>query len=110
MNVTVDVSDPEELQPLADWLDGVAAIRTERQTISSPAVEERGDTALGLTDVLVALGSSSVLITLIQTIPAFLQSRRQSVTVTITRRGRTVELTAENVPDAESLVKRMLEE
>ncbi|MBU7596410.1 hypothetical protein JGS22_001825 [Streptomyces sp. P38-E01] len=92
--VALTVSAPGEVGPLYRRLRGLPDLTVVRQR-ARPAAGE-----LGVAEVLQLLvPSSAVLAVAIRTLPAFIRSRRSSVTVTMTRGDETVTVTGTNLHD-----------
>jgi hypothetical protein len=98
ISVQFSVSDPAELTSLSQWLAGDGQARIERTS----AVPARGE--LGIVDVLTAVGSSGAVVAAIKVLPAFIQSRRPSLRIEATVKGKPFVLDAKN---ADEQVKRM---
>jgi hypothetical protein len=97
-------SDPGELPRLREWLRGQGGAEVSYRP-SAPAVGE-----LGASDVLTVLAGSSVLATVIKTLPDFLRSRRSGLRIHVTVGEKKVELDATNVDDALRIVERLLDD
>ncbi|MFI6820333.1 hypothetical protein ACIBJE_05185 [Micromonospora sp. NPDC050187] len=94
------VSEPADVGPLFRRLSAVPDTTVVRKR-SGPGTGE-----LGVSEVLQLLvPSSAVLAVVIRTLPAFIRSRRSSVTVTVNRKDRTVTITGSNVPDLEKIIE-----
>lgn len=98
------MSDPGELRSLRDHLRRVPGVDVE-QTPGSP-----GEGELGVWDVLqvTAVGSGALAVA-VRTLPAFIRSRRSTVTVTVRTAGKTVTVTASNTDEAMSIVEKALD-
>lgn len=92
----VTVSEPAGAGPLFRRLSTIPDATVTRHR-SSPE-----DGKLGITETLhLLVPSAAVLTVVIRTLPAFIRSRRSSVSVTITRGDRSVTFEGENLPDPE---------
>ncbi|TXL86651.1 hypothetical protein [Streptomyces sp. IB2014 016-6] len=96
--VVLTVSEPGDVGPLFRRLSTVPdAIVTRRR--SAP---DEGE--LGVIEMLQLLvPSSAVLVVAIRTLPAFIRSRRSSVTVTVTRGEQSVTVTGDNLDDPQKV-------
>ncbi|MGV4891375.1 effector-associated constant component EACC1 [Streptomyces viridosporus] len=92
--VVLTVSEQADVGPLFRRLGTVPEATVTRRR-SGP---DEGE--LGVVEVLQLLVPSAAVLTVaIRTLPAFIRSRRSSVTVTLTRGDRSVTLTGENLDD-----------
>lgn len=98
--VVLTVSEPADVGPLFRRLSTVPDVTVTRKR-SGPGAGQ-----LGVAEVLQLLvPSSAVLAVVIRTLPAFVRSRRSSVTVKLTRKDRTVTITGSNVPDPQKIIE-----
>lgn len=98
--VVLTVSEPADVGPLYRRLSTVPDATVTRRR-SGP-----GDGELGIVEVLQLLvPSATVLVVAIRTLPVFIRSRRSSVTVTITRKDRSVTVTGENLDDPQKVLE-----
>ncbi|MFH9688640.1 hypothetical protein ACH4RG_07475 [Streptomyces sp. NPDC021019] len=106
--VVLTLSEPAGVGPLSRRLDAVPGAVVTRQR-SRPGAGE-----LGAAEVIQLLvPSSAVLAVAIRTLPAFIRSRRSSVTVKLTRGDRTVTLSGGNLDDPQKvfeIVERLLDD
>jgi len=100
ISVEFCTSDPAELGSLSQWLEGGGHARVER-TSAAPAQGE-----LGIADILMAVGSSGAVVAAIKVLPEFIRSRRPSLRIEATVRGKHFVLDAKN---ADEQVKLMAE-
>ncbi|MGT2527025.1 effector-associated constant component EACC1 [Streptomyces nojiriensis] len=100
----VSVSDPSELRSLREHLRQVPGVDVGQ----APGIPGEGE--LGVWDVLqlTAVGSGALAVA-VRTLPAFIRSRRSSVTVTVKTAGKTVTVTAQNVDEAMPIVEKALD-
>ncbi|CRK57614.1 hypothetical protein [Alloactinosynnema sp. L-07] len=102
--VVVSVSDPAELRSLRDHLRRVPDLDLV-QVPGVPAVGEQG-----VWDVLqLSAASGGVLVVAVRTLPAFIKSRRSSVSITVKTGDKTITLTADNVADVLPVVEKALD-
>ncbi|MEU0979276.1 effector-associated constant component EACC1 [Streptomyces griseus] len=104
--IVVTVSEPAGVGPLSRRLGAIPGADVTRQR-SRPGAGE-----LGAAEVIQLLvPSSAVLAVAIRTLPAFIKSRRSSVTVKLTREDRTVTISGGNLDDPQrvlEIVERLL--
>ncbi|MGE7386592.1 effector-associated constant component EACC1 [Streptomyces sp. NPDC004126] len=100
----VSVSDPGELRSLREHLRLVPGV----DVVQAPGSPGEGE--LGVWDVLqvTAVGSGALAVA-VRTLPAFIRSRRSTVTVTVKTAGKTVTVTAANTDEAMAIVERALD-
>lgn len=96
--VVLTVSEQADVGPLFRRLSTVPdATVTRRRSGPSPG-------ELGVAETLqLFVPSAAVLTVAIRTLPAFIRSRRSSVTVTLTRGDRSVTVTGENLDDPQKV-------
>jgi hypothetical protein len=104
-SIQVSVSDPAEIAALHERLRQVSDVRVSR-TAGQAGPGEQG----AAIDVLTAIGSSSGLVALIRTIPAYLRARRSGISVHTTVKGKDFTLTVGNVDDVMPIIERLLNE
>ncbi|WP_243787699.1 effector-associated constant component EACC1 [Saccharopolyspora gloriosae] len=98
--VIVTLSEPADTGPLFRRLRTVPGTTVTRER-SGP-----GHGELGVVEALQLLvPSATVLAIAIRTLPVFIMSRRSSVTVTLTRKDRSVTVTAENLDDPHTVLQ-----
>ncbi|MET8922705.1 hypothetical protein ABZW26_09895 [Streptomyces sp. NPDC004623] len=98
--VVLSVSEPADVGPLYRRLSPLAGLEVSRVR-SGP-----GEGQLGVVEVLQLLVPSAAVLTVaIRTLPAFIKSRRSSVTVTLTRGKRSVTVTVENSDDPQTILE-----
>lgn len=106
--VVLTLSEPAGVGPLSRRLGAVPGAVVTRKR-SRPGAGE-----LGAAEVIQLLvPSSAVLAVAIRTLPAFIRSRRSSVTVKLTRGDRTVTLSGGNLDDPQKvfeIVERLLDD
>ncbi|TDC63150.1 hypothetical protein E1283_32890 [Streptomyces hainanensis] len=96
----VTVSEPAGVGPLFRRLGTIPDVAVTRHR-SGPQ-----DGELGVAETLrLLVPSAAVLTVVIRTLPAFIRSRRSSVSVTITRGDRSVTFDGENLPDPEKALE-----
>lgn len=98
--VVLTVSEPAD----------VGALYRRLRTVHDATVTRRrsgpDEGELGVVEVLQLLVPSAAVLTVaIRTLPAFIKSRRSSVTVTLTRGKRSVTVTVENSDDPEAVLE-----
>jgi hypothetical protein len=92
----VTVSEPADAGPLFRRLGTVPEVTVTRDR----GRPQEGE--LGVAETLhLLVPSAAVLTVVVRTVPAFIRSRRSSVTVTLTRGDRSVTFDGKNLPDAE---------
>jgi hypothetical protein len=99
------VSDPSQLRSLEHLL-GLAgpSVRVLRAP-GSPGPSEQG-----AVDVLVVLASSSGVVAAIKVLPEFLRSRKASLSITMTVKGKPFSITAANVDEVMPILERLLDD
>lgn len=106
MAIELTISDPSQISFLAGYLSLASA---EAVVTRSPGQTNRGE--LGTLDVLTVIADSGVLIAMVNSLPAFLGSRKPGVSVTVkTRDGNNIVVTAANGDEAASILDRILDE
>jgi hypothetical protein len=99
----LSVSDYSQLGPLVDYLRlAVPEVRVSR----SPGRTGRGEQ--GALDVLMIAADSSVLVALVNVLPAFLRSRKAGLSVTVTANGKKLTVTADNAEEVLPVLDRFL--
>jgi hypothetical protein len=103
----LSVSDYAQLGSLADYLH---LALPDVQVTRNPGLPGRSEQ--GALDVLMIAADSSVLVAVVQVLPQFLRSRKPSVTVTVTVKGKRKQLTvtAKDARDAAVVVREFLDE
>jgi hypothetical protein len=100
----LSVSDYSQLGPLADYLRlAVPGVRLARSP-GRPAPGEQG--AL---DVLTLVADSSVLVAIVNVLPAFLKSRKSALSVTMTVNGKKLTVTGDNAEEVVRVLDRFLD-
>ncbi|OLF04784.1 hypothetical protein BLA60_39315 [Actinophytocola xinjiangensis] len=97
---TVTVSELADVGPLFRRLTTIPEATVTRQH-ARPEDDELG----GAEVLQLLVPSAAVLSLVIRTLPAFIRSRRSSVTVTITRGDRSVTVDGTNLPDPEEVLE-----
>jgi Effector Associated Constant Component 1 len=98
-SLELSVSDQSEFTALREWLDRVPDIRVTQVS------GEPGTGRQGAVDVLTILaGSGGALTVAITTLPAFIRSRRGSLTITLREGKRELVIRAENISDAKDIL------
>lgn len=93
------------LRSLLDWLHHEDELRG--RAVLERAAPRSGEMG-GLVDALVvALGSGGAGAALAQSLSTWLRQRRSDIKITITSDGRTLELDAQRVPDAQALIREV---
>jgi hypothetical protein len=92
------VSDPAELGSLEEWLSWNQDLTVTRAT------GEPGPGELGAHDVLTILASSSALIAMIKTLPAFIRSRRSNIHIEMTVKGDRRVIDASNIDNIQPVI------
>ncbi|MFJ1767990.1 hypothetical protein ACIOD2_47275 [Amycolatopsis sp. NPDC088138] len=109
--LSIDGDDPVDgLESLADWLRAEPELRGRITRV--PAAPKPGELG-GAEDILIAaVGGGGALSVLFASLKGFLaQPRRSDIRIIVKGpRGRQVDLDAKNVPDAEALVRLVLEQ
>ncbi|MEW9509913.1 MULTISPECIES: effector-associated constant component EACC1 [Streptomyces] len=96
----VTVSEPASVGPLFRRLSTIPDATVNRHR-SGPE-----DGKLGVAETLhLLVPSAAVLTVVIRTLPAFIRSRRSSVSVTITRGDRSVTFDGKNLPNPEKAIE-----
>jgi hypothetical protein len=100
----LSISDYPQLGPLADYLRlAVPGLRLARRP-GRPAPGEQG--AL---DVLTLAADSSVLVAIVNVLPAFLKSRKLALSVTVTVNGKKLTVTGDNAEEVIRVLDRFLD-
>ena len=109
MNVEIRVIRGDEIRELVSL---VAWLRRERdlQGVVHPVPRAVGEEELGgsFEMISVALGAGGFGVALAQSLSTWLANRRSDVKITVTTPGRTVELDAQRVADAQALLRDVL--
>jgi hypothetical protein len=103
----LSVSDHAQLGSLAEYLHlAVPDVRVTR------SVGRAGRGEQGALDVLMIAADSSVLVAVVKVLPEFLRSRKRGVTVTVTVKGKTRQLTvtAEDAGDVRPVIEKFFDE
>jgi hypothetical protein len=101
----LSVSDYSQLNSLVEYLRlALPGVRVMR----SPGHPEPGEQ--GALDVLMIAADSSVLVAVVNVLPAFLRSRKAGVSVTVTVKGRKLTVTAENAEEVLPVLDRFLDD
>lgn len=109
MDVWLRVAGPDEI---GDTVSLIAWLRNERDLQGAVRVVPRlaadGEMGGAFEMLSVALGSGGAGVALAHSLSIWIAGRRADVKLTVTARGRTVELDARRVPDAQSLIREVL--
>jgi hypothetical protein len=103
----LSVSDYAQLGSLAEYLHlAVPDVRVTRSAGRAGSGEQ------GALDVLMIAADSSVLVAVVNVLPQFLRSRKPSVTVTVTVKGkrRQLTVTAQDPADARTAIEKFFDE
>jgi Effector Associated Constant Component 1 len=100
----LSVSDYSQLGSLADYLRLTAPDARLTRSPGQPGPGEQG--AL---DVLMILADSSVLAAAIKMLPEFLRSRKTSMSITVTAKGKRLTITAANADEMMPVIDRFLD-
>jgi len=103
-SIQLSVSDHSEIGALYNRLRQVPDLEVLR-TSGQP-----GSGQQGVLDWLTVLGSSSMLVAAVRTIPAYLRARRSGISVKTTIKGKDFILTLDNVQDVMPLVERLIQD
>ena len=109
LRLRVDGDDSgEELDSLRRWMSREETLRGRVELDRRPG---RPDEMGVLGDALIAaVGSGGLLSVLVQSVQAWLETRRSDVTLEVTLPdGRIVKATATNMPDAAKVIERVLQ-
>ena len=99
---------PTSYHELADWLTGNRVFRGRVNRVTAPPAD--GQLGGGVVDVLeVALGSGGAGVVLAQSLAVWLRARRADITITVTRGGKKVVVSARRVSDPEALLREVLD-
>ena len=99
----LSVSDYSQFSSLVDYLRlAVPEARLSRRS-GRPGFAEQG--AL---DVITVAADSSVLVALVNVLPAFLRSRKANLSVTVTAKGKKLTVTADNAEEVIPVLDRFL--
>ncbi len=99
---------PTSYHELADWLTGNRELRGRVTRITAPPVD--GQLGGGVVEVLeVALGSGGAAMVLAQSLAVWLRTRRADITITVTRAGKQVAVSARRVSDPEAVLREVLD-
>ena len=100
----LSVSDYSELDSLEDYLGlAVPGVRVTRSLGRAAPGEQ------GALDALMIAADSSVLVAVVNVLPTFLRSRRKSVSVTVTAKGKKLTVTADNAEEVLPVLDRFLD-
>jgi len=100
----LSVSDYSQLNSLVDYLRlAVPGVQVTR----SPGSPGRGEQ--GALDVLMIAADSSVLVAVVNVLPAFPRSRKAGLSVTVTAKGKKLTVTAENAEEMLPVLDRFLD-
>jgi membrane-associated two-gene conflict system component 1 (EACC1) len=102
--IELEVSDPAQLSPLRDWM------RAQPDVVVGLAARGPGPHELGVGDVVTVLASSGGVVAAIKTLPEFIRSRRRSIRIEATIRGRRFTLETTNVDDVIPIMERLLDD
>jgi hypothetical protein len=101
----LSVSDYSQLDSLADYVRlAVPGVWMTRR----PGRPGGGE--LGALDVLTMVADSTVLVAVVNTLPTFLRSRKPSLSITVTAKGRKLTVTAENAEQVLPVLDRFLDD
>lgn len=99
----LSVSDYAQLGSLANYLRLAApGVRVTR----SPGHPQPGEQ--GALDVLMIAADSSVLVAVVKVLPEFLRSRKASMSVALTVKGKRLTVTADNTEEILAVIDRFL--
>jgi hypothetical protein len=101
----LSVSDYSQLDSLADYVR--LAVPEVQMTRSSG---RPGGGELGALDVLTMAADSTVLVAVVNALPAFLRSRKPSLSITVTAKGRKLTVTADNAEEVLPVLDRFLDD
>jgi hypothetical protein len=101
-SIELSVSDHSEIGALYSRLRELPDVEVLR-TSGQPGPGEQG-----VLDWLTVLGSSSMLVAAVRTIPDYLRARRSGISVKTTIKGKDFTLTLDNVEDVMPLVERLI--
>ena len=101
-NIEFILSDYAEIASLQEWLSSTPQVHVLRRVGSSRVGEQ------GALDVLAVVAGSSGLVAAFRMIPEFLKSRRTSLSITTTVKGRQFTMRASNVADVIPILERLL--
>ena len=105
MAAELSVSDYSQLDSLADYLQlSVLGVQVTR----NPGHPGRGEQ--GALDALMVAADSSVLVAVVNVLPAFLRSRKAGLSVTVTAKGKKLTVTAENAEEVLPVLDRFLDD
>jgi hypothetical protein len=101
----LSVSDYSQLGPLADYLRlALPGLRMAR----SPGRPVPGEQ--GALDVLTIAADSSVLVAIVNVLPAFLKSRKSALSATVTVKGKKLSVTGDNADEVQRILDRFLDD
>jgi ethanolamine utilization microcompartment shell protein EutL len=101
----LSVSDYSQLSSLASYLSlALPAVRVTR----SPGLAGPGEQ--GALDVLMLAADSSVLVAVVNVLPAFLRSRKAGLSVTVTVKGKKLTVTADNAEEVRAVLEVFLDD
>jgi hypothetical protein len=101
-NAELTLSDYAEIGSLQEWLSSTPQVQVLRRVGRSRVGEQ------GALDVLEVVAGSSGLVAAFRMIPEFLKSRRTSLSITTTVKGKQFTLRASNVDDVIPILERLL--
>ena len=105
VGVELSVSDHSQLGSLQDYLSWAAPAVKVSRIAGRPVAGEQG--AL---DVLAIMASSSTLVAAIKTLPDFLRSRKTSLSITMTAKGKHFSLTTSDADEIMPVLERLLDD
>lgn len=103
--VELAVSDHSQIGLLEGYLGLVAPDAVVTRT---PGKTDQGE--LGTLDVLTIVADSGVLIAVVNSLPAFLQSRKPGVSITVKSKKGTLTVTAKDSSEAAPVLDRFLDD
>ncbi len=101
----LSVSDHSQLASLEQYLRLAMPEVCVTRSTGGPGAGQ-----LGVLDVLTIVAGSSVLTAMVRTLPEFIKSRKSSVSITMTVKGKPLEMTAANVDDVMPILLKLLDE
>jgi hypothetical protein len=104
--VELVVSDYSQISSLADYL----RLTAPGVTVSrDPGRADQGE--LGVVDILTVAADSGVLIAVVNSLPAYLRSRKPGISVTVkTKGGKQLTVTASSAEDVVPILDRFLDD
>jgi Effector Associated Constant Component 1 len=107
--IVVDSKNPQDLTELFAWLRREDELRGKVRLESRPLRPDEMGTLPEL--IAIAIGSGGVASVLASSLSTWLAHRRSDITLKVTGQdGRTVELTAQRVAEADKLLRQVLQE